>query len=160
MKYLVLALVLFTSNANACYPAITGIVTYVADGDTITVKPTGKPEIKVRLADIDAPEVSHYGSLAQPYGNESRTALTGLLLNQAVTVDPHALDSYGRIVGTVLKGTANVNRYMVSKGLAWAYTRYALDTKVSLLQATAKTARLGLWIDANPIEPSVWRSTH
>ena len=160
MKFLTLALVLFSANATACYPTITGVVTYVSDGDTIVVTPVGKPAFNVRLADIDAPEISHFGSLAQPYGDVSKAELTALLLNQTVKIDPHSIDSYGRKVSTVLLGTVNVNRYMVSKGLAWAYIRYALDTKVISLQKTAKTAGLGLWADANPIEPSVWRSTH
>lgn len=82
MKFLTLALVLFSANATACYPTITGVVTYVSDGDTIVVTPVGKPAFNVRLADIDAPEISHFGSLAQPYGDVSKAELTALLLNQ------------------------------------------------------------------------------
>lgn len=42
-----------------------GLVVSVHDGDTLTVL-VGKQQIKVRLAEIDAPE------LGQPYGQRSR----------------------------------------------------------------------------------------
>jgi endonuclease YncB( thermonuclease family) len=53
-----------------------------------------------------------------------------------------------------------VNKYLVQKGAAWAYTFFVIDKTIITLQNKAKTARLGLWLDLNAIEPSVWRSTH
>jgi micrococcal nuclease len=171
MKKILLTLFLFclanTSHA-ACYPNIIGTVSSVTDGDTITVKTSTNPALKIRLAEIDAPETSHFGSLTQPYGEESKALLSNLILNKTITVSPHAIDPYGRTLATVyytdpsLSNTTplNVNKFMVKQGAAWAYTFFVIDKSIITLQKQAKAAGLGLWVDLNAIEPSVWRSTH
>ena len=163
--FLLLTLLVNTSHA-ACYNNIIGTVSSVADGDTITVKTSTNPALKIRFAEIDAPEVSHFGSLTQPYGEESKAVLSNLILNKTITISPHAIDTYGRTLATVYytapntTTALNVNKYLVQKGAAWAYTFFVIDKTIITLQNKAKTARLGLWLDLNAIEPSVWRSTH
>jgi micrococcal nuclease len=147
------------ANANGCYPTYKATVTYVSDGDTINVMPTGKnaKQITIRLADINAPEKSNYGSKEQPYSLESKALLTKLILNQTVTITPHAKDQYSRTVGTVEYKSINVNKYMVENGAAWFYAYYAIDTDILLLQQQAQANKLGLWAFPNPIEPSEWK---
>ena len=148
------------ATANGCYQSFKGKVAYVTDGDTITVKTATNPKLSIRLAEIDAPETSHYGSEAQPYGNESRALLSKLVLNKVVTLTPHAIDTYGRTLATVEYKATNVNKYMVSNGAAWAYDFFVIDHDIIDLSIEAKVARLGLWADVNPIEPSKWRAEH
>lgn len=160
MKKLLIALLLTATNVLACEGDIKGTVTWVSDGDTITVKTATNPKLQVRLAEIDAPEVSHYGSLAQPYGNEARTLLTKMVLNRVVTITPRSIDNYGRTVGKVFYKSTDVNKYMVSNGAAWAYAGFLIDLTIADLETEARNAGLGLWVLPNPIAPWVWRKNN
>jgi endonuclease YncB( thermonuclease family) len=57
-----------------------GRVTRVADGDTLTVRESGK-SVTLRLRGVDAP------ALAQPYGQQARKFLSDSLLNRDVRVE-------------------------------------------------------------------------
>ena len=72
-----------------------GRVVGVADGDTITVLTEGNKQVKVRLAEIDAPEK------AQPFGQKSKQYLSDMVFNKQVRIDQQDLDQYDRIVGRV-----------------------------------------------------------
>lgn len=62
----------------------------------MTVLDAGKTQHKVRLAGIDAPE------LTQPFGDRSRQNLAALAFGKDVTVQWDKRDRYGRIVGKVM----------------------------------------------------------
>ena len=80
------------------------MVLSIADGDTVTVNEAGA-RLKVRLACIDAPELSQ-----TPYGQASRQALQALLpLGSQVTLRIKATDRYGRTVAELLTGKNNRN---------------------------------------------------
>ncbi|MDR8439507.1 nuclease, partial [Acinetobacter baumannii] len=68
----------------------------VTDGDTITVLDRSNNQIKVRLADIDAPEKS------QPFGAKAKQALSDLTFNRNVYIQEKGYDKYHRLIGTVL----------------------------------------------------------
>ncbi len=135
---------------------ITGNVTKVIDGDTITIKTTNG-KVKIRLAQIDAPETSHFGSKAQPYGKEAALFLTGLVANRFVRVETETVDQYGRNVGTVYVDGNNINREMVKNGYAWVYREYAHDSTLSDLEKDARERHIGLWRSDNPIYPADFR---
>lgn len=120
---------------------LTGVVTSVHDGDTITV--AGQ---SVRLDSIDAPE------LAQTYGPQARDNLSALVLNKPVTVTYGKKDKYGRVVGTVFgSDCALVNLQQVQDGAAWYYKAYQCEIAQSERSAyetaeeTARNAGRGLW---------------
>lgn len=69
MRRAVLVLMLAIAPCIGQSDELRGRVVGVADGDTLTVLDAGQQQIKVRLADIDAPEK------AQPYGQRSKEAL-------------------------------------------------------------------------------------
>lgn len=150
MRFLFLLAFAFVQQASA--ELFTGIVSSVYDGDTITVH-TDSGVKRLRLAGIDAPE------LTQPFGIESRDVLRNLILNQPVTVDTMKQDRYGRSVGKVLLNGEDVNLKQVSVGLAWVYTEYIkelLQEGQVLYRAAEKAAndaRIGLWIDLEPVAP-------
>jgi len=131
-------------------PVQAGTVLSVGDGDTITVT-SGAQKTRVRLACIDAPETSQ-----TPYGIESRQALQKLLpIGAEVTVRTKATDRYGRTVGEVLKGSTNINQYLVGSGNAFVYWQYisGCDRQTySRLENDARLKRLGVWSVPNGIQ--------
>src|SRR3546814_16497667 len=77
------------------YTTLFRSVLWVHDGDTLGVScGSGKP-VKIRVADIDAPE------LEQAYGLASRDALASRVQGQHVILHPRARDRYGRTVATI-----------------------------------------------------------
>lgn len=138
---------------------ITGTVIRVTDGDTITVKSYQGKE-KIRFAQIDAPETSHFGSTPQPFGKEASAFLRSLVSNKNVRVDVEAVDQYGRNVGTVFVNDMNVNREMVKNGYAWVYRQYAHDETLIELEKAARARKMGLWILDNPIYPADFRKSN
>ncbi len=138
---------------------ITGKVVRVADGDTITIlSATGKE--KIRFAQIDAPEISHFGSPTQPYGKEAGDYLRQQVMNQNVRVEVEAIDQYKRNVGTIYVGGTNINREMVKNGFAWVYRQYAHDASLMDLEKAARSQRIGLWSLSNPIYPADFRKAN
>jgi len=107
--------------------------------------------MKVRLADIDAPEHD------QPHGEAATRSLVALALNQRATMDVVATDAYGRKVARLTVGTHSVNTELVRRGFAWASTRYRRDAGLMEAQREARRARRGLWQDVAPTAPWVWR---
>ena len=128
----------------------TGKVVAVADGDSITVLRM-RDQVKVRLVEIDAPE------RAQPYGNRSKQALTGLVRGQEVLVVEHGKDRYQRTLGRVYRGDLDVNAEQVRQGMAWVFRRYATDTSLFPIEAEARESRRGLWRDPQAVPPWEWR---
>lgn len=128
-----------------------GEVVRVMDGDTIEVL-HNRRAIRVRLANIDAPEKS------QAYGSKSRDYLGDMIFRQAVDVEDLGQDKYGRVIGVVYLGNMNANAEMVRAGMAWVYRFYNADPSLLALEENAKRARMGLWRDNNPTPP--WEFRH
>jgi micrococcal nuclease len=133
--------------------AVQGIVTQVTDGDTLWLKPSqGKP-IEVRLRDIDAPEI------CQPWGDESRKALSELTLNKVASLQVQAHDKYGRAVGSLMIEDTHVSRYMVENGHAWSVrSRYDQGPLVKQEKMSRALTR-GLHSQGGAIQPWEWRRT-
>lgn len=65
-----------------------------------------RPEFKdktihIRIAGVDAPEISHFGKPAQPYGSEALSFLTSLTLGRYVRAQIYRRDQYERVVASV-----------------------------------------------------------
>ena len=143
---------------------IQAVVTSVEDGDTLTVRIDGATH-RVRLSDIDAPEVAHCaGSEAtclrkgQRFGQESRDHLASMVMGRTVHLACWDQDArYGRSVCRVFVGSLDVNREQVKAGLAWFNKKYSKDKGMEIEQSAARRARRGLWEDAYPVAPWLWR---
>ena len=129
----------------------TGLVVSVHDGDTLTVL-VEKHQIKVRLAEIDAPE------LHQAFGNRSRQSLADLCFHESAKVELIGRDRYKRAVGKVQCASVDAGAHQVATGMAWVFDRYSKPSSpLYPLQDGAKTARRGLWADDEPVPPWEWR---
>ena len=129
---------------------LSGTVIEVLDGDTIKLK--SDQIYKIRLAFIDAPELS------QKHGVVSKNSLSMLTLNKKVIADCTENDQYGRDVCIVKVDSISVNETQISRGLAWAYRQYLpKNSNYIALEETAKKNKLRIWGDANPTPPWVFR---
>ena len=138
------------------------VVVGISDGDTLTARcgavgDAPAQTLKVRLAEIDAPE---HG---QPFGERSKRALAALCFDRRAEVRPIAanggLDRYGRTVAHVTCSGTDANSAQVRAGMAWVFDRYVTDHSLYRLQDEARAAHRGLWADAQPIAPWEWRRT-
>lgn len=50
-----------------------------------------------------------------------------------------------------------MNRWLVRRGHAWVYDRYADDPRLPALEREARRHRRGLWRRSDPIPPWRWR---
>lgn len=149
-KYLMpLFALLFSGSLVAA--EMQGKVIRVLDGDTIEVLQDKKP-VRIRLANIDAPEKK------QAFGRWSTNQLKSLVAAQLVTVAYTQTDRYGRIIGRVFttNGT-EASRFMVQSGAAWVYEHYNTDKALPALQREAQAQKRGLWADSQPVPPWEWR---
>jgi micrococcal nuclease len=111
-------------------------------------------KIKVRLANIDAPEKD------QAFGRQSRESLKEMVGKKQVQIDSQAVDQYGRTVGLISVDGYNVNQEQVRRGMAWEYSHYHSNKTYIALQNDAQQARRGLWSQADPLAPWQWRKLH
>lgn len=133
-------------KTNVFPMTITGTVVAIADGDTITVL-VGTEQYKIRLDAIDCPEKK------QAYGQKAKEFISGLVFSKTVSVEISGMDRYGRYLGVVTVAGVDVNRSMIRNGYAWHYKQYSKDMELDELEALARSERLGLWKDDNPIPP-------
>lgn len=139
MRFLWLVIFLVLSAAPAFAEELTGEVIAVQDGDTVTLLSDANHLTKIRLAEIDAPE------LKQPYGKTSKRMLSDLVYKKEVTVITKTIDKFGRTVGRIYKGDTDVNLTMVKQGGAWAYRKYLTDKTILAAEDHAKAAAAGIW---------------
>ncbi|WP_256981615.1 thermonuclease family protein [Bordetella genomosp. 4] len=139
-----------------------GVVSKVADGDTVTLTVNGKSH-RVRLDSIDAPEAGHSAQEpGQPYAEAAQRYLDKLVGGKALTAQCYRQDQFDRDVCALMLPDGNsANRVMVASGYAWAYTArrgdYLNDAAMPGLQRQAREAGLGLWAQGGPTEPWKWR---
>ena len=96
----------------------------IADGDTLTARcelPAGAENIKVRLAEIDAPEKG------QAFGNRSKQHLSDTCFKKPAEVRPQTKDRYGRTVARVICDGVDANAEQVRAGMAWVFDKYVVD---------------------------------
>ncbi len=151
VRTLILAWVWLSWSASAA--ELTGRAISIADGDTFTLLTADKNQIKIRLAEIDAPENG------QPYGNRARQALSELVYGQNVRVEVQTKDRYGRTVGRTYVDDLDVCAEMVRRGAAWVYREYAIEQRLFALEQQARDAEKGLWgiSEARNLAPWEWR---
>ncbi len=170
---LVASATLFGSlGAQARGGRFNGEVRAVDDGDTLHVRDRSGKVRRVRLAYVDAPEHD------QPWGREAGENLKRLALGASVAVEWRERDQHGRYVGVAWVSSPDMpcagradcphnldlGHAQITAGLAWWYRAYAkrqdpqAQGLYELSEQQARRRRIGLWRDASPIPPWVWRS--
>ncbi len=147
MKTLLLLIALCSQLAYG----LEGKVVGVHDGDTITVLDSNNAQHKIRLAQIDAPELS------QEWGKNSKKALSDLVFGKVVVVDVESIDRYGREVAGIFVGNRDICKEQIANGNAWVYVKYAHDKSLAALQAAAQKSKAGLWSTGSATPPWEWR---
>ena len=131
--------------------SFSGRVTKVKDCDTIVVL-TGSKQYTVRLDGVDSPEKG------QAFGNKARQFTAREVFGKNVRVLYQAKDHYQRILGTVHYNRGQeLNQELLKAGLAWHYKFYNNSKLYSRLESAAKSRRIGLWADKNPVPPWEFR---
>lgn len=131
-----------------------GKVVGVSDGDTFTLLIRDNKTLKIRMAEIDAPEKD------QPFGAQSKKILSDLIFGKNIKVIKNDTDKYGRTIGRAYVGASDINLELVKVGAAWAYRQYLTDNNFITVEDEAKLKKLGLWaLQADQIMPPwEWRN--
>ena len=128
MKYLrkciYVMIVIFTLQPILSYAEVR-----IIDADTIELYGA-----KIRLEGIDAPEQSQTCENQQAViyncGRHATGALKELIAsmpNKTIKCDYTDQDKYGRLVGSCMIGTTNINGWLVENGWALAYRQYSKE---------------------------------
>ena len=159
---LVFTILLFASCTEA--DDLTGRVTHVYDGDTVSLRLRGEDH-RIRLQGIDAPEHD------QPFGDAARDHLRRLVLDREARLEMTGKDKYGRLLGKLwvqpadcrnCGKTLDANLAMLTVGLAWWYRYYKDEQspedqgRYEFAEYEAKAKRAGLWQDDQPTPPWDW----
>jgi endonuclease YncB( thermonuclease family) len=137
-----LASILFVRTAAAAEPGTITGTARVIDGDTLRVG-----ETVIRLADVDAPELSQTcdgGPVPLRHcGTYVADALKERIGDREVQCTVRELDQYDRRISTCEVGGENLSRWLVSEGLGPANRPFS-DRLVPEEEA-ARAAGRGLW---------------
>lgn len=116
------------------------------------------PQISVRIAGVDAPELAHFGRPAQPNSAEALQWLQTKILNRSVRAQIWKRDQYDRVVATVymrrlLFFHTDIGLEMLKLGLATTYEAKTgvefggekMEEKYRAAEAEAQKKKLGIW---------------
>ncbi|MBL3528537.1 MAG: thermonuclease family protein [gamma proteobacterium endosymbiont of Lamellibrachia anaximandri] len=115
----------------------------VHSGNRITVSTDNGKFREVILKGIAVPDA------ASSAGRNAKRQLHSLLAGQVVTIEYRTMNPRGVIIGTVLRGGADMNLRLIQAGLAWVkkesgMNRERLD-RYQAAEQQARQRRLGLW---------------
>jgi endonuclease YncB( thermonuclease family) len=141
MVAIVLVAVCISTSPGAAAEVLWGVAN-VIDGDTLEID--GK---RVRLHGIDAPESGQTCVDGQRRewrcGQRAAFALADRIGRSPLRCEQRDIDRYGRTIAVCFRGSEDLNRWLVSEGLAVAYRRYSMDYAAD--EDLARQARKGIW---------------
>ena len=97
-------------------------------------------------------------ALEQSFGDKAKQFTSDAILNKFVKVEIINSWKKGYVMGIVHYDSINLSLELLSNGLAWHFAKFSND--LSLLQGLedeARSNKIGLWQDDNPISPKEWR---
>ena len=129
----------------------------VTDGDTVRISPALSGAVSVRFLNIDSAELN--GDTQEPWASRSRdnhSALHAPGAQVAVATDREELDTFGRLLGHVLRSpdALSTNREQLRTGHAvlyvlWPNTARFEDYRAAQIEAQDRGA--GIWSQAEPL---------
>ena len=155
MRFTISILLLFLScHCLISQTTIQGRSVHVADGDTFTLLDDNNTQHRIRLEGIDAPE------RGQAFGNRSREHLANMIVGKRLAITYTEKDKYERILGKVSTDSIHdVNLRMIKSGMAWHYPYFNSEKEYADAEKEARRKIIGLWVDANPINPYEFRKS-
>jgi len=127
---------------------VSGKVVKIWDGDTYDLLLENNTTIRIRMEGIDAPEKG------MPFGKKAKQYLGELCEGQIITTDTTKKESYKRFISfSYLKDGRELGQEMLKAGLAWHFTKYNSDEKLSALENSVKTNKVGLWVEQPYVLP-------
>ncbi|MFD2658493.1 thermonuclease family protein [Gracilibacillus thailandensis] len=128
------------------------IVNRVIDGDTIEVEFSGGEIETIRFLLVDTPETVKPDTPEQPFGKEASDYVKKTLIKDTVVEIERGIDErdkYDRLLAYVFKDGKNINKELLSLGLARVAFVYEPNTKYldefKKAEQEAKEKELGIW---------------
>lgn len=166
MKIILFAFTLIVLQSSLLLAKVVSGKAHIVDGDTIVIN-----GIKIRLYGIDAPEAGQkckkVNGGSWPCGNEAIKVIVGLTEGNQVSCRGDFYDDFGRLIATCTSNKTEINKELVSLGLAWNFDKYSMHYKeiekearrksVGVFQATTITPweyRAKRWEVAKQIAPA------
>ena len=154
MKNFIFALLVFfvslQSIAQVTYYA-EGEVVEIIDGDTFQLLTKDATLYRIKVANINCPQ------LGQSFGDKAKQFTSNAILNKSVKVEIINPDHPGTFAGIVFyNGSSNLNKELVRNGLAWHFVKFSNDSSLQALEDEAKSNKIGLWQDSDPVNPLLW----
>lgn len=128
-------------------------VARVKDGDTIVAEAQNGDTVDVRVWGVDCPETS------QPYGPAATDVAREVVGGEVVDIDVMDTDRYGRVIGRVRCGGADLGQTLARRGVAWHSRRYSTSSRIRELEQDARSDARGLGTQDNPTPPWEYRGT-
>lgn len=126
----------------------------IRDGDTIEVLYNNRPLV-IRFEHIDCPEKK------QPFGKKAKQFVSDYAFGENVKIiSKGKTDRWKRLIAVIeLESGENLNKLLVSKGLAMHYKKYSKDKSYDKLEQIAKEKKIGIWSQKDVIEPWNYRKS-
>jgi len=99
-------------------------------------------------------------ALEQSFGDKAKQFTSDAILDKFVKVEITNSKKKGFVMGIVYYDSFNLSLELLRNGLAWHNAKFSND--LSLLQGLedeARSNKVGLWQDDNPVNPKEWRET-
>ena len=128
-----------------------GKIISVKDGDSLELLDADNNIHQIRLAHVDCPENK------QDFGKRSKIFTANFCFGKEVTVLPTDTDRYGRTVGVVFVGREELNLAIIKAGMGWHFKKYSKDDDYDRAEKWARTKKVGLWSQPNPVAPWDYR---
>ncbi len=147
-----IGLVLYLASFAHCQ-TLSGNITQVIDADTVQFRLKNGKYARIRLIGIDAPEKQ------QDFGKECSEILFDEVKGKSLNAVVYDVDQYKRVLAKISSDdVADLSLFLLQNGCAWEYLApIDLRTAYESAELTAKNNDVGLWINPNPIKPSIWR---
>ena len=131
---------------------LTGKVVGIGEGDTLSVL-IGEDTFRlIRLAEVDCPDKG------QDYCEEAKRFVEGLCLGKQATIEVVGVDTHGKTLGEVtLAGQVNLKQELLKAGMGWYSPQNTPDPTLTDLETHARETHIGLWGEASPVAPWVYR---
>lgn len=152
MKKSVLLIIIFLFYSNGYSQTILSAkVIRIKDGDTVEVIDKQKNTVTLRLAEVDCPEKK------QPFGTKAKQFTSDLVYLKTIKYIVTNKDLYGRYIAKIYFENKYLSAEIIKKGMGWQYKKYSTSKELAKFEQQARSKKIGLWIDPNPIYPSEWR---